>query len=412
MGLKSPAGSSVLGNAKQPANKKLFDAQAFEDSIKAARDMTKPSDVEEDAHMHKIELWTTLLGAFGLLLAIRGVISPLAMIMLGYYKYAKFAILAHHSLHGGWGNNRRSSFANGLYRRVIDWLDWIFPAAWIQEHNKVHHYKLNEDDDPDFVERNSETLFSAPVPLFMKYLGVAGIAATWKWSYYASNTLKLLHADKPNVPKEAELKGPIALFELVTRLGSSWYRSLAFDLVFRVVGPVFFVLFMLVPFIAGLLSGSFWGEIPFCWYAFYNMAGAELVTNVHAFLTIVTNHSGKDLWHFTGGCKPDTAEFFLRAILGSADYPAGNDFIDYFHGYLNYQAEHHSFPALSPLHYQRLHPHFKKVCAEHGVPFVQENILVRTKKTVQVMVGLDKHKRLVGQAAEQPALWTSSKKCD
>eukprot|EP00747_Dinoflagellata_sp_TGD_P146234 gnl/TRDRNA2_/TRDRNA2_176672_c0_seq1.p1 gnl/TRDRNA2_/TRDRNA2_176672_c0~~gnl/TRDRNA2_/TRDRNA2_176672_c0_seq1.p1 ORF type:complete len:458 (-),score=71.86 gnl/TRDRNA2_/TRDRNA2_176672_c0_seq1:73-1380(-) len=380
----------------------LFDPVDFANKLKAARDATKPTDDEEAAHLASIEHITTALAVIGVLFAVRGCYSLIAMLALGYYKYAKFAILAHHSLHGGWGRSRRRWYAMGLYRRVIDWLDWIFPAAWVAEHNKEHHYKLNEDADPDFVERNTETLQNMPIPMWAKYLVVGFLASTWKWYYYSSNTLKLLHASKPNTPPKEEFEQPLAIAGLVIAIstGHPWYISLAKDFIFRVMSLPFLLNFIALPVAAGLYQGT-----GFCWYTFANMVGAEIVTNVHAFATIVTNHAGSDLWHFTGACQADSPEFILRAILGSTAYHAGNDIIDYFHGYLNYQGEHHSFPELSPLHYQRLHPHFKKICKSFGVPYIQEPFWCRLKKTADVMVGIAKHKRLVGKACDQPQLW-------
>mmetsp|Transcript_89006 Transcript_89006/g.157618 ORF Transcript_89006/g.157618 Transcript_89006/m.157618 type:complete len:403 (+) Transcript_89006:70-1278(+) len=390
-----------------------FDAAKFGQELKAARDASKPTQAEEDKHLSGIEFCVTVLGAVGVLLAIRGVISPLAMIAIGYYKYAKFAILAHHSLHGGWGLSRRGSFAQGLYRRCIDWLDWIFPQAWIVEHNKHHHYHLNEDADPDFVERNLDFLRRQEWPMAGKLAFVGANAMTWKWFYYASNTLKLLHADKKGAPEK--LDG--TMVTITTALGFAvkgdrWYQVLAADLFVRVLGPPALLHMFFLPVASGLLlrllgvtSVGTLGGLPFCWAALANSMGAEIVTNSHAFCTIVTNHAGSDLWAFDDTCLTDTPEFYLRAVLGSSAYHAGSDLIDFFHGYLNYQGEHHAFPNLSPLHYQRLHPLFKSVCAKHGVPYVQEPMWTRTQKTVDVMVGRASMPRIQGQACDQPSLW-------
>lgn len=391
----------------------FFDAPAFEQEIKEARDATRPSKDEEDRHMAKLELWTTILGVVGLILSIRGVVSPIGMIAMGYYWYAKFAILAHHSLHGGWGVQRRGWYAQGLYRRIVDWLDWIFPKAWIVEHNKIHHYRLNEDADPDYVQRNTAIVRNISNLWTVRYFMVLGNAAIWKWAYYASNTLKLLHAHKPGAPSEDVLEMPFTLTEIgmqVIKCRSwstfKWYMSFIADFIFNVMGPPLLIHFGIIPSIAYILGRVSGGD---GWHFFLmtvlNFAGAELINNVHAFCTIVTNHAGCDLWHFSDPCKADSAEFFLRAVLGSAAYHAGNDFIDYFHGFLNYQGEHHAFPALSPLHYQRLHPHFKAVCARHGVPYVQEPVWVRVRKTADIITGASVHKEMPGQASDHPELW-------
>ena len=56
-------------------------------------------------------------------------------------------------------------------------------------------------------------------------------------------------------------------------------------------------------------------------------------------------------------------------------------------GFLNYQVEHHLWPNLSALSYQRAHPELKAICAKHGVPFVQQSVPARLRKTIDVMVG-------------------------
>lgn len=386
-----------------PSSKDTFDAEAFAKDVRAARDKAKPSEEEEQRHLAKIELWTTIIGVSGLALAVRGVVSPVSMVLLGLYKFAKFAILAHHSLHGGWGRSRRSWFAMGPYRRVVDWLDWIFPQAWIVEHNKEHHYYLNEDADPDFVQRNLETMHAWPLPLALKYVVAFVLACTWKWYYYASNTLKLLHRERPNAPKKAALEEPIAITGLISESikGDPWHRSLLLDFIFRVMGPPFFLQFVLVPMVAGMGLRGAW----LCPITLLNLLGAETVTNLWAFCCIATNHCGADLWWFPGSCRADSAEFYLRAVLGSTAYHAGNDVVDYLHGYLNYQGEHHAFPELTPLHYQRFHPLFKAVCSEYGVPYVQEPFWVRTKKTADVVVGVAKHKVMKGDAVANFAQW-------
>jgi len=414
--VRAAAKSEVLsGKAKVEADgatKTIFDADGFERDIKQARDSTKPSEDEEVAHLAKLELWTTILGVVGLPLMLRGVVSPLAMICLGYYRYAKFAILAHHNLHGGYGTRRRGWYAQGFYRRMIDWLDWILPEAWIVEHNKEHHYKLNEDEDPDYVQRNTELVRMFPTwPL--RYFFVFFNAVVWKWAYYASNTLKLLHKDRKGAPAKKVLDRPFTLIEIVIQMGKcrtwsnlAWFFVYVPDFIFRCMGPPLVMNFVVIPMIAfglaRLTGGDAWNAFAM---AIVNFMGAEMVNNVHSFATIATNHSGEDLWHFQEPCKADCAEFYLRAILGSSAYHAGTDAIDYFHGFLNYQGEHHAFPSLSPLHYQRLHPKFKAVCAKYGVPYVQEPVWTRVRKTADIATGATKHKEMPGQACHHPELF-------
>lgn len=121
--------------------------------------------------------------------------------------------------------------------------------------------------------------------------------------------------------------------------------------------------------------------------ALKNLALAELLTNVHAFIAIVTNHAGDDMYRFKEGCRPFSGSFFLRQVLASVDFAYGSNIVDFMHGYLNYQIEHHMWPNLSMLSYQRSAPLVKEICKKHNVPYIQENVFWRTKKTIDIMVG-------------------------
>lgn len=109
-------------------------------------------------------------------------------------------MVGHHVMHGGYSHDidkneryHRFTFAKGLIRRLADWLDWMLPEAWNVEHNKLHHYQLGEDADPDLVQRNLAGIRSireSGVPAFFLYPAVVFFALTWKWLYYMPNTLK------------------------------------------------------------------------------------------------------------------------------------------------------------------------------------------------------------------------------
>jgi fatty acid desaturase len=124
----------------------------------------------------------------------------------------------------------------------------------------------------------------------------------------------------------------------------------------------------------------------------------QVLTNLHSFLVIVTNHAGDDLYRFERHCTPRSATFYLRQIISSANFSCASasgrathgflaDLSDFHHGWLNYQIEHHLWPDLSMLSYQKAAPLVKAICAKHGVPYVQQSVWWRLKQTVDVMVG-------------------------
>jgi len=138
-----------------------------------------------------------------------------------------------------------------------------------------------------------------------------------------------------------------------------------------------------------ILPGLFWLVSP--WAALSVLVNgllAELVTNLHTFLVIVTNHAGDDLYRFVTPPR-GKGDFYLRQVLGSANFRTGGAVNDFLHGYLNYQIEHHLWPDLPMAAYARAQPRVKALCERHGVPYVQGSVWTRLGKTVRIMVGAE-----------------------
>ena len=107
----------------------------------------------------------------------------------------------------------------------------------------------------------------------------------------------------------------------------------------------------------------------------------------------------------------------MRAITSSANFRTSNgirkdgthrkvhgfraDVNDFLHGWLNYQIEHHAWPQLSMLSYQKAAPQLREICERHGVPYVQQNVFRRLKKTADIMVGAT-HMRPFDKSWEYP----------
>lgn len=149
----------------------------------------------------------------------------------------------------------------------------------------------------------------------------------------------------------------------------------------RVIGPYVLLHFILLPAPLALFGPSFY------MHGVTNLLLAEILTNLHSFMMIVPNHTGDDMYKFKTSTSPNSGEFYLRQILGSANFDLGNDKVDFLHGWLNYQIEHHLWPNLSMLSYQKSQKEVEEICKKHGVPYIKENVLLRTKKTIDIMVG-------------------------
>jgi len=342
-------------------------------------------------HLKKLEGWsdaakytgffmmfvTTALeatqGLHGIAFWIMAVISGL---LLGLGNVTRWANIVHPILHGAYDKvpnvpteYTKRGFARGK-KRYTDWLDWIKPEAWEYEHNIMHHYHLGEDDDPDNVERNMQWLIQSKTPMFLRRLFVYIFAMTWKFTYYAPNTMRILENKERRKRKLEEIKdyNYLPFNNLGLKL---WKES------YLPYGVVQFVIFPLL-----FLPLGFQAVVS----AFVILLIAEAYANLHSFLVVVPNHSAGDIYQFSEPHKSQ-GEFYLRQIMGSVNYNTGSDLLDFSQGFLNYQIEHHLFPNTPQSYQQKMQPLVKEICRKHNIEYRQESVWIRIAKTIDLMVG-------------------------
>jgi fatty acid desaturase len=333
------------------------------DIMALRRELDAEIDADDLVHLRKLERWGRAATAIGLLTCWLGP-NPVSAAALSLGRSTRW-LLMHHVGHRGYDRvpdvpPRYTSkvFARGR-RRWLDWLDWMVPEAWIYEHNVLHHSHTGEDRDPDLIERNTEPLRSERLPKAARYAIVAGLAATWRATYYAPATMRQWLARRGAPPDDRELR---------RRLIAESY--LPYALANFVLLPAVFL--PLGPWAAGS--------------ALINSLLADLLTNLHTFLVVGPNHTGDDLYRFAD--RPASrGEHYARQVIGSTNYACGGDLVDFAHLWLNYQIEHHLFPDMPMRKYQQMQPRVRALCARHGVPYTQEGVLRRFRKLVDVIVG-------------------------
>jgi len=337
------------------------------------RELDAELDGDDLAHLRKVERWGRAATAVGLLTCWLGP-NPLSAAALSLGRSTRW-LLMHHVGHRGYdrvpgvpARYTSKSFARGR-RRWLDWLDWMVPEAWIYEHNVLHHSHTGEDRDPDLIERNTEALRSGGLPKAARYAIVAGLAATWRATYYAPATMRQW-LGRPGGPADAAGAGDAATREATIRR-----RLIADSYV-----PYALANFVLMP--AAFLPLGPWAAAS----ALVNSVLADLLTNLHTFLVVGPNHTGEDLYRFAA--RPASrGEHYARQVIGSTNYACGGDLVDFAHLWLNYQIEHHLFPDMPMRKYQQMQPRVRALCARHGVAYTQEGVLRRFRKLVAVIVG-------------------------
>jgi len=378
-----------------------IDKEQLKRDIEEAKATIGVPSQEDFQHLLKMERWGrmfTFSGYFLILalsvaeLSLGGLsslifwsIALISALFISTGNVGRWANVTHPILHGAYDKvpNVPAKYTKKFYakgaRRHLDWLDWITPDAWSYEHNIMHHYHLGEADDPDNVERNMQWLIQSKTPMWLRRVFVYIFAGTWKFTYYAPNTLRILQ----NKKLKEENKKEILDYEYDPR------TPFGFELWWNYYIPYAAIKFILIP--ALFLPLGVGAVIN----ALIIVLIAEFFTNLHSFLVIVPNHSAEDIYMFNKPYKGH-GEFYLRQIMGSVNYNTGSDVIDYAHGFLNYQVEHHLFPDMPLSFYQKTQPLVKEICKKHGLEYRQESVFKRMSMTIDLMIGKTKLLRVDG----------------
>ncbi len=342
------------------------------------KDILRETSMSDFEHLQKIERWGKICSAIGYGTAWIAP-NPISAYLISQGNFTRWTTIAHHVLHRGYDKIEgippeytSKKFGRG-WRRYLDWIDWMHPNAWDKEHNDIHHYHLGEEIDPDQVEYNMETLRGSNIPRWGRYLLLGVMAATWKVFYYAPSTLtemRALEAKKAGRPW------------VETTRADKWnpFKPAGRDLWISCLLPYSIVRFGVIPLLFFPLGAVAITNV------IINSLIAEVMTNLHSFLVIGPNHTGDDVCMFKEKAS-SKGEFYLRQIVGSVNYPTGTNLLDFLHGWLNYQIEHHLWPDMAASQYQKVQPRVKAVCEKHNIPYIQESVFKRLWKTLDVMVG-------------------------
>jgi len=371
-----------------------IDKEQLQIDIEAVKENIGNPSEEDFQHLLKMERWGRiatfsgygLIAVLSLLELFLGVttfffwsMALVAAALISTGNTSRWSNVVHPILHGAYdkvpnvpARYTRKAFAKGS-RRYIDWLDWIKPEAWSYEHNIMHHYHLGEEDDPDCIQRNAEWIRYSKMPMFIRYIMIYIFMGLWKILYYAPNTLRILDNKKR---KEEDKAG-------IVDLEWSIKKKNGFELWMDYLLPYAAIKFIVIPALF----------IPFGITAVFNafliVLIAEFMANAHSFLVIVPNHSAEDIYMFNEPHQSQ-GEFYLRQIMGSVNYNTGGDLRDFFHGWLNYQVEHHLFPNLPLSQYQKMQPLVKEICEKHNLEYRQESVFKRLNMTIKLLVGRTK----------------------
>ena len=122
--------------------------------------------------------------------------NPVSVIALSLWTMSRWTMIAHHTCRGnrqddGTGRFTSKGFTVGsTVARVRDWFDWMLPERGTSSTTTSTTTASASAAARPRRAQHGQSGSSVPRPL--KYLVVAGLAAIWKWYYYAPNTYKQL----------------------------------------------------------------------------------------------------------------------------------------------------------------------------------------------------------------------------
>jgi len=306
--------------------------------------------------------------------------NPLSILLIAIGQTIRWG-LAHHILHRAFDNIpgvptrfRGSHFARG-WRRMIDWNEWMLPAAFQHEHN-VHHVYTGGHEDPDVVEANLEFVRGSPKPRWVKYLMITLIALTWRLDDYAPGTFIQLRRKQRGLRATRYRFTSMIVFPEVfnpfTREGIRFWLWC--------ILPTGLTRFILIPALF-LPLGTFAALS-----VLISAIAAELLCNGYTFVLIASSHTGDDVFRFDEGTRGQP-DFYRHQLLGTVNYKRGPLLRDYLQIWINYQIEHHIFPNLPPSKYAECAKEVEQICRRHNVPYRWAHLHKRMWRMLDVVVG-------------------------
>ncbi|WP_431952583.1 fatty acid desaturase [Nocardia lijiangensis] len=246
--------------------------------------------------------------------------------------------LGHNVSHGQWDWMNDPE----IHSSTWEW-DMTGPSSqWRRAHNYSHHTYTNvlgKDEDLGFgILRMTRDEQWRPIHLVQPLANLL-LAATFEWGIALHDWA--IEKELAGTPKEERLSAPNR--EFARKIA----RQVAKD-------------FVLYP----ALTGPAWKS------TLKANATANLVRNLWAYAVIFCGHFPDGAEKFTIEQLEDEtqAEWYLRQMLGSANFKAGPA-MAFMSGNLCYQIEHHLFPDLPSNRYQEIAERVRELCDKYDLPY-------------------------------------------
>lgn len=252
--------------------------------------------------------------------------------------------------------------------------------AWWKCNHNTHHIACNSlDHDPDLQH----------MPLFAVSSKLFGL-----WSYFYQRTLVFDAASKFLISYQHWTFYPVMCFARINLLIQSAVFLLSSRKVpqrgLEIAGVAAF--WVWYPMVVSCLP-NWWERVAF-------VVASFVITGIQH-VQFCLNHFSSEV--YVG--PPKGNDWFEKQTAGTLDIQC-SPWMDWFHGGLQFQIEHHLFPRLPRCHLRKVSPFVRDLCKKHGLPYAaasfwQANVL--TWKTLRA-AALQARKATSG-AAPKNLVW-------
>ncbi len=274
--------------------------------------------------------------------------------------------VAHDAGHGAIS---RSRFVNRAAAGVMDVLG-ASSYVWMQRHNLIHHTYPNIHEYDCDIDQWPLSRFTPHQP----HLWFHRFQHIYLWPLYGLYTIKWQLVDD-FIPV---ITGRVGVLPFRRPSGVELARLLLGKL-------AFVVLAFAIPLSLHPLG------VVLCFYLLTFFVNGLLFTLVVQFSHLVPHAVTP---RPSGAGDVMDVDFAVHQAQASCDFCQANTVVTWFVGGLNFQVEHHLFPGICHVHYPRIAPIVREVCADIGVPY---NV------HASLLDGLRSHHQHLRSMARQPA---------
>jgi linoleoyl-CoA desaturase len=260
--------------------------------------------------------------------------------------------IMHDACHGAISKNK---YVNSFLGDFVMALAGGSALNWKIQHNVLHHSFTNidgydEDIDPSGIMRFSP---HQPTKSFYRFQTV------YAWFFYGLMTFFWATFKDFLQLSRYEKKG------LIEKQGTTYQKELIKLIIFKVV---YYAAFIVAPI---LVLNVDWWHIVLAWFSMHFVAGLILACIFQPAHVVPT--SEYPLPDQNNNVKGDRT---IHQLLTTSNFAPTNRLLSWYVGGLNYQIEHHLFPAMSHVHYRKISGIVEKTAKEFGLPYNSEPTFV------------------------------------